>query len=82
MAVQPCMEWNSSKKNGDLKKFEEMTWRLTEHEGKGARAGGRRTGKSNSQKQNTDKTSKCDWNFMAECLTISVSTEWLKNFHV
>ena len=38
------------KKNGDLKKFEKIPWRLTEHDGKGARAGGRRTEKSTSQK--------------------------------
>ena len=65
-----------------MKKFEEMTRRLTEHEARerGLVAGGQTN--LIAKKQNIDNTSKCDWDFMVECLTVSVSTEWLKNFRV
>ena len=35
-----------------------------------------------AKKQNTDNTSTCDWDFIVECLSISISSEWLKSFRV
>ena len=89
-----------------------MTWRLTEHEDTGARAGGRinlidktliKPLKATAKKTKFNaksiaySESTCKivvrsrwtvfeillmsaWNFMEECLTISLSTEWLKMY--
>ena len=43
-------------------KFEEMTWRLTEYEGRGPESEGRIN--LIAKKQNTDITSKCRWDFI------------------
>ena len=47
-------------------KLEEMTWRLTEHEGTRPRPRSRWPDKSN--RWDTDKTSKCDWDFIEKSL--------------